>query len=177
MGIRSACYTRAGDRQKLSRMGQEVERKFLVADPSFLTSLSGSQVKQGYIPGKTRSAARIRVRDGIGFLTLKSETRGITRSEFEYEIPLDDAEEMLDGLCEPPLIEKTRYFVEWKGYAWEIDVFHGDNEGLIVAEIELASTDQAFAKPPWLGREVSLDARYFNSNLARTPYVDWRNSV
>jgi len=158
-------------------MGQEVERKFLVADPSFLTSLSGSQVKQGYIPGKTRSAARIRVCDGIGFLTLKSETRGITRSEFEYEIPLDDAEEMFDILCEPPLIEKTRYFVEWKGYAWEIDVFHGDNEGLIVAEIELASADQAFAKPPWLGREVSLDARYFNSNLARTPYVDWRSSV
>ena len=177
MGIRSACYTRAGDRQKPSRMGQEVERKFLVADPSFLTSLSGSQVKQGYIPGKTRSAARIRVCDGIGFLTLKSETRGITRSEFEYEIPLDDAEEMFDILCEPPLIEKTRYFVEWKGYAWEIDVFHGDNEGLIVAEIELASADQAFAKPPWLGREVSLDARYFNSNLARTPYVDWRSSV
>ena len=84
---------------------------------------------------------------------------------------------MLDGLCEPPLIEKTRYFVEWKGHAWEIDIFHGDNEGLIVAEIELATADQAFAKPPWLGREVSLDARYFNSNLARTPYFDWRDSV
>ncbi|MEC8645438.1 MAG: CYTH domain-containing protein [Candidatus Latescibacterota bacterium] len=168
---------RAGVRQKPSRMGQEIERKFLVADPSFLTSLSGSHVKQGYIPGKTRSAARIRVRDGIGFLTLKSETRGITRNEFEYEIPLDDAEEMLNGLCEPPLIEKTRYFVEWKSHAWEIDVFHGDNEGLIVAEIELATADQAFVKPPWLGREVSLDARYFNSNLARTPYVDWRDSV
>ena len=175
MGIRSACSTRAGVRQKPCSMGQEIERKFLVANPSFLTSLSGSHVKQGYIPGKTRSAARIRICDGVGFLTLKSETRGITRSEFEYEIPLDDAEEMLDILCGRPLIEKTRYLVEWKGHVWEVDVFQGDNEGLIVAEIELATVDQAFAKPPWLGREVSLDARYFNSNLARTPYVNWRD--
>mgnify|MGYP002842714374 FL=1 len=175
MGIRSACSTRAGVRQKHCSMGQEIERKFLVADPSFLTSLGGSHVKQGYIPGKTRSAARIRICDGVGFLTLKSETRGITRSEFEYEIPLDDAEEMLDILCGRPLIEKTRYLVEWKGHVWEVDVFQGDNEGLIVAEIELATAGQAFAKPHWLGREVSLDARYFNSNLARTPYVNWRD--
>lgn len=154
-------------------MAQEIERKFLVADPSFLKSLTGSQIKQGYIAGKERSAARIRIRDSGAFLTLKSETRGITRSEFEYEIPLADAEEMLETLCAPPHIEKTRYVVEWKGHTWEIDVFHGGNEGLIVAEIELATADQAFEKPPWLGREVSQDARYFNSNLAHCPYGDW----
>ena len=154
-------------------MAQEIERKFLVADPSFLKPLTGSQIKQGYIAGKERSAARIRIRDSGAFLTLKSETRGITRSEFEYEIPLADAEEMLETLCAPPHIEKTRYVVEWKGHTWEIDVFHGGNEGLIVAEIELATVDQAFEKPPWLGREVSQDARYFNSNLAHCPYGDW----
>ena len=154
-------------------MAQEIERKFLVADPSFLKPLTGSQIKQGYIAGKERSAARIRIRDSGAFLTLKSETRGITRSEFEYEIPLADAEEMLETLCAPPHIEKTRYVVEWKRHTWEIDVFHGGNEGLIVAEIELATADQAFEKPPWLGREVSQDARYFNSNLAHCPYGDW----
>ena len=154
-------------------MAQEIERKFLVADPSFLKPLTGSQIKQGYIAGKERSAARIRIRDSGAFLTLKSETIGITRSEFEYEIPLADAEEMLETLCAPPHIEKTRYVVEWKGHTWEIDVFHGGNEGLIVAEIELATADQAFEKPPWLGREVSQDARYFNSNLAHCPYGDW----
>ena len=154
-------------------MAQEIERKFLVADPSFLKPLTGSQIKQGYIAGKERSAARIRIRDSGAFLTLKSETRGITRSEFEYEIPLADAEEMLETLCAPPHIEKTRYVVEWKGHTWEIDVFHGGNEGLIVAEIELATADQAFEKPPWLGREVSQDARYFNSNLAHCPCGDW----
>ena len=154
-------------------MAQEIERKFLVADPSFLKPLTGSQIKQGYIAGKERSAARIRIRDSGAFLTLKSETIGITRSEFEYEIPLADAEEMLETLCAPPHIEKTRYVVEWKGHTWEIDVFHGVNEGLIVAEIELATADQAFEKPPWLGREVSQDARYFNSNLAHCPYGDW----
>ncbi len=154
-------------------MAQEIERKFLVADPSFLKPLTGYQVKQGYIAGKERSAARIRIRDSSAFLTLKSETRGITRSEFEYEIPLADAEEMLETLCAPPHIEKTRYVVEWKGHTWEVDVFHGGNEGLIVAEIELAAADQAFEKPPWLGREVSQDVRYFNSNLAHCPYGNW----
>ena len=154
-------------------MAQEIERKFLVADPSFLKPLTGSQIKQGYIAGKERSAARIRIRDSGAFLTLKSEARGITRSEFEYEIPLADAEEMLETLCAPPHIEKTRYVVEWKGHTWEVDVFHGGNEGLIVAEIELAAADQAFEKPPWLGREVSQDVRYFNSNLAHCPYGNW----
>lgn len=154
-------------------MAQEIERKFLVADPSFLKSLTGSQIKQGYIPGTERSAARIRIRGSSAFLTLKSETRGITRSEFEYEIPVVDAEEMLKTLCAPPHIEKTRYVMEWKGHTWEVDVFHGGNEGLIVAEIELATADQAFEKPPWLGREVSQDVRYFNSNLAHCPYGNW----
>lgn len=154
-------------------MAQEIERKFLVADPSFLKPLTGAQIKQGYIPGKERSAARIRIRDSSAFLTLKSETRGITRSEFEYEIPVVDAEEMLKTLCAPPHIEKTRYVVEWKGHMWDVDVFHGGNEGLIVAEIELATADQAFEKPPWLGREVSQDVRYFNSNLAHSPYGNW----
>ena len=107
------------------------------------------------------------------FLTLKGATRGFVRSEYEYEIPVQDAREMLEEFCEKPLIEKVRYEVEFAGNTWEVDVFYGENEGLLMAEIELANEEQEFEKPVWLGREISEDPRYFNSSLVRNPYKRW----
>ena len=157
-------------------MAQEIERKFLVADRLFLRGLEGIDCTQGYVPGRARSAVRIRTKGQRGFLTIKSPTRGIVRSEFEYEIPLVDAQEMLELFCDKPLIEKTRYEVPFAGDVWEVDVFGGPNTGLVLAEIELGTADQVFEKPPWLGEEVSHDARYFNSQLARNPYSSWRTA-
>ncbi|MFT5090407.1 MAG: adenylate cyclase [Candidatus Latescibacterota bacterium] len=154
-------------------MALEIERKFLVADPAFLDDLQGAYFKQGYIEGRNRSAARIRLLDDRAFLTLKGVTRGFVRSEYEYEIPVQDAREMLEELCEKPLIEKMRYEVEFAGNTWEVDVFYGESEGLLMAEIELESEGQNFARPPWLGEEVSDDPRYFNSSLVRNPYRQW----
>jgi CYTH domain-containing protein len=116
-------------------MASEIERKFLVADCGFLAGREGIYLKQGYIPGRTRAAARIRIRGDEGYIALKSETTGISRSEYEYEIPLADAEEMLELFCEKPFVEKTRYEVEYEGMRWEVDVFYGANEGLALAEL------------------------------------------
>ena len=117
---------------------------------------------------------RVRVAGTQAYLTIKGPTVGITRSEFEYPIPLTEAEAMLDTLCNGPLIEKTRHREEFAGRTWEVDVFHGDNDGLVVAEIELASETEEFVRPPWASREVSDDPRYFNNNLASNPYKNWR---
>lgn len=155
-------------------MAQEIERKFLLADASFLADLQGTHIKQGYIPGRERSAVRIRVRGERAYLTLKGATHGIERSEYEYEIPLMDAREIMEEFCAPPFIEKMRYEVEFAGNTWEVDVFYGDNEGLLLAEIELESAGQTFARPPWLGREVSEDRRYYNASLTRNPYKKWK---
>ena len=115
----------------------------------------------------------IRIRSGHGYLTVKSNVNGVTRLEYEYEVPLADAEAMLK-LCQGPIIEKHRYLLPAaNGRQWEIDVFHGDNEGLTVAEIELGSEEESFEKPEWLREEVSTDARYFNCNLAKNPYKKW----
>jgi adenylate cyclase len=151
----------------------EIERRFLLADSAFLEPLEGTYFKQGYIQGRKRSAARIRVLGERAFLTLKGATRGLVRSEYEYEIPVQDAREMLEEFCEKPLIEKVRYEVDFAGNTWEIDVFYGENEGLLMAEIELESAEQEFEKPAWLGREISEDPRYFNSSLVRNPYKKW----
>lgn len=164
---------RAGARPSRRDMAEEIERRFLVADRSFLRGLEGVECTQGYIAGRERSAVRIRIKGGRGFLTIKSATRGLVRSEFEYEIPLEDAREMLELLCDEPLVEKTRYEVPFAGDLWEVDVFGGLNNGLVLAEIELRRADQNFEKPPWLGAEVSHDGRYFNSQLARRPYSTW----
>ncbi len=157
-------------------MAEEIERKFLVADPSFLHGVEGIDCTQGYMPGRERSVVRIRIKGQRGFLTIKSAARGIARSEFEYEIPLSDAREMLALLCDKPLVEKTRYEVSFADNLWEVDVFSGLNNGLVLAEIELEAADQDFEKPPWLGREVSHDDRYFNSQLARNPYSTWASA-
>jgi adenylate cyclase len=113
---------------------------------------------------------------GKGYLTIKGETRGATRQEFEYEIPVAEADALLDGLCERPLIEKVRYEVVYGGLTWEVDEFYGDNEGLVIAEVELTSEEQMFEKPDWVGQEVTGDARYYNVNLAKWPYKAWGGS-
>lgn len=157
-------------------MATEIERKFLVRDDAWKEAAQGVRFRQGYLSSVPERVVRVRTAGERGMLTVKGITRGVSRLEFEYPIPVTDAERMLDALCEKPLIDKTRYRVEHAGMSWEIDEFHGDNAGLVLAEIELKHEDQAFARPDWLGDEVSADPRYFNSNLATHPYASWRRA-
>lgn len=156
-------------------MGREIERKFLVKDESWRKGAVGKLYRQGYISRDEQRAVRVRIVEKQAFLTLKGRHNDLTRLEFEYEIPLADARELLDTLCQPPLIEKIRYRVDYAGNTWEIDVFSGENAGLIVAEIELSREDQPFELPPWAGREVSDDPRYLNTSLSKHPYRQWRD--
>ncbi|BCX82041.1 adenylate cyclase [Methylomarinovum caldicuralii] len=159
-------------------MALEIERKFLVRDDRWRALVSRqSRIRQGYLNQAKNCSVRVRSADGHGWLNIKSVTIGARRHEYEYEIPWQDAEEMLDTLCRPPLIEKTRYFVEHQGHLWEIDVFEGDNAGLVVAEIELNHPHEPFVKPPWIGREVTEDPRYYNTCLAQNPYRNWRDQA
>jgi adenylate cyclase len=154
-------------------MAQEIERKFRVANDDWRAmATSSSSLKQGYLSSSAEATVRVRLEDNLGTVTIKSKTNGITRNEFEYAIPAQEAKELL-MLCSGPLIEKTRYRIPQENHTWEIDVFEGDNDGLIIAEIELTSDEDYFAKPQWLGEEVSGDSRYYNSNLATHPYVNW----
>lgn len=155
-------------------MGMEIERKFLVKGDAWREGACGTAFRQGYLSSARERTVRVRTAGGRGFLTVKGPTSGVTRAEFEYEIPLADAERMLDELAERPLVEKMRYRIPQGPYVWEIDEFFGENEGLIVAEIELPDEDAEFERPEWLGEEVSSDPRYFNSNLVRNPYRNWR---
>jgi adenylate cyclase len=155
-------------------MGAEIERKFLVTGRDWQPAAAGVSLRQGYLSLDPQRTVRVRIAGETAFITIKGLTSGIARREYEYAIPVRDATEMLDALCHRPLIEKTRYHVEVDGTAWSVDQFHGENDGLIVAEVELRSADQAFARPAWLGQEVSHDARYFNSNLIESPYRLWR---
>lgn len=155
-------------------MGREVERKFLVYNDKWRDSAdSGVTVRQGYIAGSERASVRVRLSDDGAWINLKGATLGVERSEFEYPVPEADAREMLDTLCEWPLIEKTRYHVRHGAHVWEVDVFHGENEGLVVAEIELDAPDEAFERPPWIGREVSDQPRYYNVCLRQHPFSAW----
>ena len=157
-------------------MAKEIERKFLVRE-GWQPEGEGDYIAQGYLSATETAAVRIRIRKGRGYLTVKSNVSGVTRLEYEYEVPLADAQEMLK-LCRGSLIEKHRYLLPaGGGRQWEVDVFHGDNEGLRVAEIELSSEEEEFARPWWLGEEVSTDARYFNCNLAKNPYKKFLSSV
>lgn len=154
-------------------MAKEIERKFLV-DPNKLPSLSnGDVIKQGYIPTRDLTTVRIRIRSNTAFLTIKGETQGNTRSEFEYTIPITDAEHMMEELCQGPKIDKTRYLIHGKKHTWELDIFHGDNDGLIVAEIELGQENEEITLPEWVTEEVSGDHKYYNSQLLANPYKDW----
>jgi adenylate cyclase len=154
-------------------MAQEIERKFLLADDSWKPGALGVPYRQGYLCTDKERTVRVRIVGERGLLTVKGMTRGISRAEYEYDIPLQDAIQLLDDLCLRPLIEKTRYRVTHGDLTWEIDEFHGENAGLVVAEVELASTDQDVPMPDWVGEEVSGDPRYFNSNLGRHPYSRW----
>ena len=153
-------------------MGTEIERKFLVSGDGWRQGPS-VMYRQGYLSTDKERTVRVRYGGERAFLTVKGENTGATRSEFEYEIPRKDAEEMLDQLCERPLIEKRRYCVQLGGLTWEIDEFVGENEGLVLAEVELEDEGQVVEPPPWAGREVTGDPRYFNANLVRHPYRTW----
>jgi len=156
-------------------MGIEIERKFLTCSEAWRAEVVRSrQMRQGYLQRTENSAIRVRVCDGKAHINIKQTDDGIHRLEYEYDIPLADAGEILDRLSIAPLIEKTRHEVKVGHHLWEIDEFHGDNQGLVVAEIELAAADEAFERPDWIGEEVSDDRRYFNSNLILHPYKDWR---
>lgn len=154
-------------------MAREIERKFLVIGNAWRQSASGVLFRQGYLNDAPERTVRVRTMGEQAVMTVKGRTVGIERAEFEYEIPFEDCERMLDTLALRPLIEKTRYRIPFKGFVWEVDEFHGENEGLVVAEIELPSADTAFEIPEWVGREVSGDARYFNSALISHPYKTW----
>lgn len=148
-------------------MPLEIERKFLVADDSYRhTATSSSRIRQGYICRESGRTVRVRIRDERGFLTIKGPSpNGLSRYEFEKEITLDEADNLF-RLCLPGVIDKTRYLVPMAdGHVFEVDEFYGANEGLVIAEVELSSEDEAFMRPPFLGREVTGDKRYYNSNL------------
>lgn len=155
-------------------MGQEIERKFLVHGEDWKNESTATRFRQGFLCTEPERTVRVRLAGSTGTLTIKGRTIGVTRAEFEYEIPAADAERLLDSLCRRPLIEKVRYRVDAGAHTWEVDVFEGDNEGLVVAEIELSSEGETFARPPWVGEEVTHDPRYFNASLVDLPYRKWQ---
>lgn len=158
-------------------MAKEIERKFLLKDSRWDSGARGVSCQQGYLLAGRTAAVRVRIMDGRATLNVKgvaaASPNAVVRDEFEYPIPLEDAEIMLANLCKGCLIEKTRYRVPFGGMTWAIDRFSGANAGLVIAEIELDHADQPFPKPPWLGAEVSHDARYLNTSLCRHPYTSW----
>ena len=152
-------------------MGTEIERKFLVTDQDWQSHPS-TYFSQGYLNRDKNRTVRVRIAGQNAWLTIKGESLGPTRPEFEYAIPAQDATQLLK-LCDQPLIEKNRFVVSYEGLNWEVDQFLGANQGLVVAEIELSSADQTFKLPPWIGREVTDEPKYFNSNLSKHPYSRW----
>ena len=154
-------------------MGREIERKFLVVGDGWRGRASGTVIRQGYLCSEKTRSVRVRIADDRGTLTIKGTAVGAVRAEYEYEIPVGEAEELLDRLCEQPLIQKTRYVVVDADATWEIDVFAGDNTGLIVAEIELEDEGQHVTLPAWVGEEITGDPRYLNANLFKHPFSRW----
>lgn len=154
-------------------MGVEIERKYLVSGDSWRSQVvSSTRIVQGYLT-RGEVTVRARIRGERAYLTIKGRSQGIARSEFEYDIPVPDAEAMLTELADGPVVEKTRHLIDVGGHTWELDVFAGANEGLVMAEIELADADERFEVPQWAGEEVSDDPRYYNVNLAREPFSQW----
>lgn len=157
-------------------MPKEIERKFLVRDTSFRQeAYQKSHIRQGYICSAHGRTVRVRMRDEKAYLTIKgpSDASGVSRNEWEYEIPLRDAEEMM-SLCEPGRIDKERYLVKGGKHIFEVDEFHGENEGLIVAEVELSAPNEPYERPAFLGEEVTGDVKYYNSYLTKNPYRNWK---
>jgi adenylate cyclase len=154
-------------------VGVEIERKFLLRGDAWRELGEPVLLRQGYLSSHKERVVRVRIEGGQGMLTIKGRTVGASRGEWEYPIPLDEATELLDGLCERPLIEKYRRRIAIGKHVWEVDEFLGANAGLVVAEIELSSEDEAFDKPDWVADEVTADVRYLNANLIKHPYSAW----
>ena len=156
-------------------MAIEIEHKFLLASEKWRDHISRSTtMRQGYLTSNSNSSVRVRINDYKAWLNIKSAIAGNQRHEYEYEIPLHDANEIIVTLCRKPLIEKTRHFVLHDNHTWEIDEFSEENKGLIVAEIELSNRDEEFSIPDWIGKEVTDDLRYYNNNLSQHPYNTWK---
>lgn len=153
-------------------MAREIERKFLVVSPAWRGQDEGVSIRQGYLSADPARTVRVRLAGGAGFLTIKGLAEGIVRPEFEYPIPPSDARALLD-LCAHPVVEKTRHEVLHVGKMWQVDEFHGANRGLVLAEIELESADEAVELPSWIGTEVTGDSRYQNSSLSVRPFASW----
>ena len=154
-------------------MAKEIERKFLIKRELWQPQNHGLEIRQGYLSLDPERTVRVRTKGAKGYLTIKGKNQGISRTELEYEIPYEEACQMLEELCLRPLVEKTRYLEQHGQQLWEIDIFAGDNEGLAVAEAELPSEDTVLALPIWIDREVSGEARYYNSSLIKLPYKKW----
>ncbi|NQY22259.1 MAG: CYTH domain-containing protein [Campylobacteraceae bacterium] len=154
-------------------MAREIERKFLVDVDSLPILEHGFIIKQAYIPTQDKTAVRVRIKDTKAYLTIKGENKGMSRLEFEYEIPLDDANEMINTLCSKPIISKIRYEIKIASHTWEIDVFEEENKGLIVAEVELLEEDEEVILPSWIKKEVTNESKYYNSNLVLKPFLQW----
>jgi adenylate cyclase len=167
-----AAFPHAGD----SGMRLEIERKFLPAADGWRAAVSGSRLyRQGYLCADAARSVRVRIAGDAACLTIKGACSALARLEFEYPLPTEDAGLLLERLADKPLVEKIRHTVPYGGLIWEVDEFLGANQGLILAEVELASEDQDFARPDWVGREVSGDPRYYNANLAKHPYLSWKD--
>lgn len=159
-------------------MGTEIERKFLVVDEGWRAAADeGTRMCQGYLHTGDRASIRVRVAGDRAWLNIKQAVVGASRAEYEYPIPVADGERMLASLCEGPAIEKVRYRVVHEGATWEIDVFDGENRGLVVAEIELGHEAEAFARPPWAGAEVTHERRYYNASLVELPFSRWESDA
>ena len=154
-------------------MPKEIERKFLVKSNEFKILAKGVYYYQGYLSTRKNCVVRVRIAGEKAFLTIKGKNINATREEFEYEIPVSDAQFMLENLCGKPCIEKYRYTFNFNGFIWEIDDFRGENQGLVIAEIELESEEQHFEKPDWIGEEVTGNLKYYNSNLVKKPFCKW----
>lgn len=155
-------------------MGVEIERKFLVHGDAWRAATARRErLRQGYLANTPRASVRVRIAGEGAWLSVKSMTRELVRLEYEYAIPVAEADQMLDRLCDPPLVEKVRHVVPHAGHEWEVDEFLGANAGLIVAELELDAPDEAYARPDWLGEEVTHESRYYNFNLVTHPYAAW----
>lgn len=158
---------------KFARMATEIERKFLLADDSWNHGNPvGVRMAQGYLSRETGRTVRVRVAGEQAWLTIKGAAEGIVRAEFEYEIPVEEGKALLE-ICEKPVIDKTRYCISYGQHVWEVDVFHAENTGLTVAEVELQDASECPEMPPWIGEEVSDDRRYANSSLSRVPFSQW----
>jgi adenylate cyclase len=158
-------------------MAKEIERKFHVLDDRFKKDITPVHIRQGFISTEKHKVIRVRISGPRAFLTLKNEGEGITRNEFEYEIPHGEASEIMELMCGNSIVEKYRYILDYEDHTWEVDEFLGLNEGLLIAEIELQSEDEKFVSPPWLGMEITHDKRYLNAYLAEHPYSSWEQGT